>query len=278
MKIRVLLLSVSVGIALGVAIATGYIPWWTDRQVEIYLYPVDELPQGQRGEERIYGGRPAKSGEFAASFYFKHDSGPCTATLIGPAALFTAAHCIPKGDIWFELGGGSDGGGVGALCSHAPEYPKEDETADYALCRLNSAIASTPYFETINTKAHLLASGQTVLLTGYGCTEDGNSQSAYYVGDAAITGAYQPDINEFRTDGKALLCYGDSGGPAFRVDQRGRRVQIAVNAFFLDEEEESILLSVTSPIATGFLERWSERHGVEICGMHEEAPKCNGVE
>ena len=194
------------GIAVA-GIAAGYMLWRTHGQgvsEQIYLHPVDELPQGQRGQERIYGGRPAKSGEFAASFYFDRKRGPCTATLIGPFVLFTAAHCVPKGDVVFELGGGGKRRRMGASCSYAPGYPKKDETADYALCSLKSAIENTRYFETINTDEKLLASGKTVLLTGYGCTEDGNSKRAYYVGEAEITGDYQPNSNEFRTDGKAV--------------------------------------------------------------------------
>ena len=143
--------------------ALGYASWWLYGEVtynRIYLYPVDELPQGDPDATPIIGGRLAEAREFAASFYFEFDKEPCTSTLIGPSVLLTAAHCVPHGEVFFGLGGGIIGAkSVRARCTHAPTYHK-DPAADYALCRLHNEITSTLYFETINTEPGLLKPGQ----------------------------------------------------------------------------------------------------------------------
>ena len=59
---------------------------------DMAIYPIDELPDV--AEPFVIGGKKVKPADFPSSFYVKLAGSRCTATLIGPKVLLTAAHCV----------------------------------------------------------------------------------------------------------------------------------------------------------------------------------------
>jgi len=210
----------------------------------------------------LRGGRLADSKTWPASFYVTYAAGSqtfaCTAALVGPQALLTAAHCVPdSGAIKIAFGGAIP---YDAVCERHPGYAsKADRSADFALCHLTIPFLEPAefQFETIDPQPVSGWLGRKILLSGYGCTSDSVAISQaqiakqaaavsaaagtrtpppvpdYRIGFATVaeTSASPPkaDRAEFYApveffniitapDG-ANLCPGDSGGPAFVLSE-----------------------------------------------------------
>jgi len=239
------------------------------------LFQLSELTLDTKAQTSVLGARKVDPKLFAASFFSK--DAQCTSSLVGPRALLLAAHCVNQGEAIAIAVSGRE---VTAVCTRAPEYdPVRNASPDYALCLTASEIVETPYFETVSTDAARLAVGQEVLLTGFGCTKAGGggdtSGTVYRVGEASITNLPTVTDNRIVTKGQAAVCYGDSGGPAFlqRIQDGGPRIQISVNSVG-NIRDTSGLASLSTAVAKNFLASWSQTHGVRICGVHPEQPKC----
>ena len=172
----------------------------------------------------------------------------CTATLVGPGVILTAAHCLDGGPgrnlattAELDIGGST----FTVNCTVAPGYreavdrrtwhgSKPRVPQDYALCRFttpNSApddLADLSY-EVVDVATSIVP-GNAVLLTGFGCSEisidtigvvrTAGFDNKFRVGDAraaATTSGAQSQDPYFLTivsDARQpTLCPGDSGGP-----------------------------------------------------------------
>lgn len=208
--------------------------------------------------------------------------GTCTAALIGPSALLTAAHCMGNGQqISFVVGGTS----ISALCTHAPEYnPFFNPSDDLALCLLARQVTGLAY-ETVKLDT-VPNVGSEIVLTGYGCTaQNGSIDGQLRVGrtkavtdqqakDAATT--YNVPLGETNSiytlsdvpAGGAVLCPGDSGGPAFEagLDPKGPRKIVGVNSRTTFNDGVSILAAVASADGAAFIRDWADENGQSVCG------------
>jgi hypothetical protein len=143
---------------------------------------------------------------------------------------------------------------IDVVCDHHKDYtpcPGPDEepgscpknkttSADYALC-LTKTDLNIPQYESVNKNAALPKKGDKVLLTGFGCNENGGTDGSFgylFEGDTAVEvlpaeNASEPwAANYIFTKGGAALCYGDSGGPSYKpLDAEAKkRVLIGVNS------------------------------------------------
>lgn len=208
-----------------------------------FLAALDLPQQGDAYRPQLRGGQNAVPTEWPASFYFKFPTadGPraCTAALIGPRVMLTAAHCLPiSGTVSFQFGRDS----YTTKCAPHPAYPR-DPSADFALCEILDKPFNAPEqfkYESIQKASMSAAVGKDkfVLLTGFGCRGDRvdaaqNFDGEYQIGYAEIDessasatkrrGAeyYAPieNNNLFTVYDDSVvhanLCPGDSGGPAF---------------------------------------------------------------
>lgn len=213
----------------------------------------------------LIGGGPAKEGEFPSSVYVSLDGARCSGTVVGPTALLLAAHCIGKSKAAsFQLSGVKYQG----RCTVHKGWAN-NETADWALCKMNKEIEGIS-FEKVNTDPSAVAVGDTVTLTGYGCTVPGRgtggNDGIYRVGEAKVTKTPKGKNYDVITDKGAALCFGDSGGPAFKTMPDGTRVLFGVNSRG-NIRTTSYLSAVHVEEAVNFMKAWSEKQNSPICGI-----------
>ena len=152
----------------------------------------------------------------------------CTAVVIAPRALLTAAHCVDHPGFTFGVFYGADAtpfdtldklipqlAAVSAVHPH-PSYSPDPPTfnADIAVVNLAADVPSSITPLQINRTPPVEAMvGLDVKIIGYGQTTFGQNNSAKY---SAITQifALDPDDTILIGSADARTCVGDSGGPA----------------------------------------------------------------
>lgn len=274
-----------------------------------------DLNQLSGAEPELRHGKVAISKDWPASLYatFTTSGGllsACTAALVGPQAMLTAAHCVPpSGKVTFVYRGHPSP--YISTCTKHPMYPS-DASADYALCKVDNVFAAPAdfFYETINTSSMDGLTGTSAILTGFGCVSDivkdptGKPDGKYRIGTNDIvetsnstppklgseSGLYagKQNNNLFTKDDPALanLCPGDSGGPTFRetgasAGQFTSRVIVGVNSrvFYANPEQTaygaSLISATGGPDFRTWAENWAKAIGkVHVCGIEGSIPNC----
>lgn len=228
-------------------------------------------------EPTLIGGRPADPKDFPASVYASMSGSRCTATVVGPRVLFIAAHCVSNGGTAsFSVGPNQ----YRSTCTHSSDY-QGNSTADYALCAVERDVTGIEY-ENVATDASTVRVGDEVLLTGYGCVRDGGgggNDGVYRIGEAKVRRTPSGSNNDIVTAGGAALCFGDSGGPAFKYldTAKTKRALISINSRgTIRLGGESYLSAVYSTQGKRFIAAWKARNPLKICGVDADAPNCRG--
>jgi hypothetical protein len=186
--------------------------------------------------------------------------GGCTAAVVGPNVVLTAAHCVDNGSkISFKHDGksySSEG------CSHHPGY-SSNQTKDFALCKV--ATVKAPYI-TINTDHNLVKVGDSIVLSGYGCTNKGGgggNDGYLRMGEARVTRVPTSSNFDIVSTGAAALCFGDSGGPAFKGS-----LLVGVNS--RGNIEDTSYVSAVHMADGDYMLGWAKSNSVEICGLNKD--------
>lgn len=206
------------------------------------------------GQERIIGGRLAEEGEFPEVVRV---SNGCTATLVGPSVILTAAHCTTGSDssLSFVVDGKTyrskctAGGGPGGL--------------DMSLCKVDEPVVGiTPAL----IKGSV-ANGTKVTIAGCGCTVwMSQTDGRLRVGNAAVVST--SNVSMTMRNG-AAICPGDSGGPTFlRIENAFEELHYLVGVNSQGDGTSSYNPRADTQEAHDFFTSWSKKNGdVEICGV-----------
>lgn len=247
-----------------------------------------------RAEPMVIGGVQASPGAYPASFQVTTADRICTWFLVGSQALLSAAHCVagadatePVANVELPMAGKT----FKATCSISAGYWK-DRSQDWTACRIAEPVpvpgtggTGMVGFEVLDGSLEALAVDLKVEISGYGCvTPNGAPVPGYRIGTASVR-ELPPDAllpqaavqtpNAIKlAQSPAILCEGDSGGPAFRYVDNIRRVVIGINSRTLIKSRISFLASVSTSRARTFLSEWAAANHVTICGLHPQAANC----
>lgn len=172
----------------------------------------------------LINGIPVDPKEWPAVVRIFSGGASCTAAVVGPRKVLTAAHCAETGaTVTFKTVSGKSYSGV---ATRNPEYPTQDK--DHAIVETSVDIDVKPV--SIRTD-RFETKGMDVLLIGYGCIQEGGgggNDGILRKGSSKVDSGQGFDL-VLKNPGGAALCYGDSGGPVFFQGPNGH-VLIAVNS------------------------------------------------
>ena len=204
--------------------------------------------------------------------------GTCTASLVGPAVILIAAHCVEE-DRRIRLCGGRCA--CGRNCVIAPTYNPDRHSDDWSLCLLERRVAEDSIvFETVDIETRP-ADGTRVALVGYGCTvRNGLIDGRLRLGFSTLASrppGFRREPTALYTSsnvpqGEAYLCPGDSGGPLFIMgdDAAGPRKIVGVNSRTTYEYGVSVFSALASPAGASFVLEFVELTNAEICGVNRD--------
>lgn len=253
----------------GVALLVALLPSLSRAQ-NLEMKDVGSLPTPDVSPQ-VIGGEPANPANWPATLIFRDQAGGgCTATVIGPQAVLTAAHCIENGARGRVTVRGTT---ADVVCAHHPDYPGRI-SADFALCFLSSGLPRLPY-EKVNIDVNVLQQASRLRLLGYGCVMQGGTDRTFgslFQGWADVL--HREDLYAV-TRGGAAVCFGDSGGGvfAFTSPAETRRVLVAVTSRG-DISRYSWLSTTSTNAFVNWAKGWATSNNVTICGMHDQVDGC----
>ncbi len=231
----------------------------------------DKTVQYMLQEPMLINSKPADPEEWPASVYARMEGAACSATLIGDRVLLIASHCVSNDG---RLSFSAHANNYTARCTHHPEYDRSNFTADWTLCLVERPVTGV-LFESIGADDKLTV-GESVTLSGYGCTHsggNGGNDGIFRIGTAKVEGLPFKDDYDVVTEGGAALCFGDSGGSAYLI-KGDKRVIFGVNSRG-DIHTTSYLPAVASKTFLSWAKEWAKNsNNVKICGIHDDALYC----
>ncbi len=221
---------------------------------------------------RLINGNPVPAGTHKEVVALKFSDGTqCTGTVVGAKAVITAASCASESTTaTFTL----DGSSYSASFTLSDLFTKEEH--DIALGLMDKSTTIKPA-----NVGGTAAEGNPITLMGYGCTKEdgtGGNNGQLLMGETVLTRLNNHSMISQKKEG-AILCFGDSGGPAFQ-NASGSEVLLGVNSRGnLLNTNYSTRLDLAA--SKDFLKSWGDQNSANICGIHvnctggANAPTCN---
>lgn len=220
----------------------------------------------------IVGGKLAHPANWRAVVRLHtRDEEHCSAVLVGPRVVLTAAHCVydqPRvSEIEFR------GVRIRARMFVSPDY------ADAFLDGLDLAVGVLEFAPRgvtpipVTDAVELLRVGDPVTFLGFGCCVQGRGGGELRIATSEVlrVGDHYFDIGDpsAPTVEGPSLCYGDSGGPTLILVADGLRV-VGVHSQGMSNACVAEEARLDSEDARAFLRSIATVHGVVICGLNAE--------
>lgn len=234
----------------------------------------------------LIGGRYALEGEFPETLYISNGSARCSASLIGPKVLLTAGHCSKDNGEITPVSQAADAYTFvdaqvvyKATCTISDKY--ESENHDMALCLLNKEMPIKP--ASVVAKGAGPKMGDAITHVGYGCVTPrnpdrsggtGGNDGRLKVGEAKVTSLAEATDYFFVTFGDGL-CFGDSGGPAYKKLTNPKsepHVVLGVNSQ-ANIKDTNYLTDLAMEQSYVFMNAWAKKNQAAICGVTKDCGK-----
>ncbi len=215
------------------------------------------------GSDKVLMGEPLDPARWPASLPLEH----CSATLIGPRVLLTAAHCASRSQ-FRDL---RDRRGLVVKTWDKAGRSKKDPDLALALLAADSPLRPAEGLEQRQGREPSLS--QRLYVTGWGYTESGGR---------GLRGAWAKVIELADEKGEcvrirlteAAVAPGDSGGGVYDADGPKRRL-VGVVVKTGPGPGEACFDSIRSVEARAFLTRFEAKHkgkGAAVCGRSKGLP------
>lgn len=182
-------------------------------------------------EDEIVGGSATSSYSAVGGIADSQDAF-CTATLIAPDRILSAAHCFDdaSGQLYFVGGSVLTKPTYRARIKSFKQHPGWDgEKNDIAIATLADPVPATPYPVATNLTDAVV--GKRLLFVGYGVTNGWTQRGFGTKRQVSITiTALRSTEIEYSERGKNT-CSGDSGGPAFVKTSTGALAVAGVTSY-----------------------------------------------
>jgi MYXO-CTERM domain-containing protein len=175
------------------------------------------VPQAAPDPHHIYGGEQV--GACGWPSVVSIGGGSCTAALVHPLIVLTAAHCVADG-VPTEVRFGENVSTAVSLadaeyCRQGPGWTGATaQGEDYAYCKLSSPVTSVPIIPVAaGCEQTAIQPGARIVHVGFGRTETGGGGQKKMLDTTidAVTSSGELISGDF----DEIICNGDSGGPTF---------------------------------------------------------------